>query len=229
MTANEIIYAIREKLKAYTDDTRYTNGYLMFLINLKRSLFIRREYNQFQRTIDVDTLQSICMDIEAVDESECPDCGELGGCQIYRTVEKLPKRIELHNRQVITRIAPLGVANKPFTIVSRNRFIYAGEAKHEATFVFATVHDNGYIYLKSKQRYHQGLDKITVTQLFENPDDASAFNCNNETCYDLDTTEYPCKQWMVDLIITEIVKELAMLKELPSDVLNNAKDDTVTV
>lgn len=222
MTANEIIYAIREKLKAYTDDTRYTDDYLMFLTNLKRAIFVRREYNQLQRSIDPDILQTICMDIEAVNESDCPECYSTEGCQIYRTVLELPSRIELHNRQVVTRIAPVGIKSQPFSIVSRTRFVYSDSPN----FIFATVHDNGHVYLKSTERYHQGFDKISVTQLFENPDDVMEFECTGQ-CYDPETSKYPVKKWMADLIISEITKELASLKELPADTVNNAKDETM--
>jgi DNA-directed RNA polymerase subunit K/omega len=52
MTPIEIIFAIREKLKEYVDDTRYTNRYLLKLVDLKRAVLIRQQYNQIQRSID---------------------------------------------------------------------------------------------------------------------------------------------------------------------------------
>lgn len=227
MTANEIIYAIREKLKAYTDDSRYTNSYLMFLVNLKRGLYIRREYNQLQRTIDNEVLQQICMNIQEVNNTECPECDEFTSdeCTLLRTDKPLPKTVELHNRNKINRIGPVGTFDIPFSIVSRNRLIYSGEGKYESRIVFATVHSNGYIYLKSKSSSVNGIERISVTALFENPDDVSLFDCTDNNCYDPEKDDYPVKSWMVDVIISDIVNELAQLKQIPADELNNAKDD----
>lgn len=227
MTANEIIYAIREKLKAYTDDSRYTNSYLMFLVNLKRGLYIRREYNQLQRTIDNEVLQQICMNIQEVDYSECPECEEFisDGCTLLRTDKPLPRTVELHNRNKITRIGPIGTFDRPFSLVSRNRMVYSGEGKYEERTVFATVHSNGYIYMKSKSSSANGIERISVTALFEDPDDVKDFECSGNKCYNPETDQYPVKSWMVDVIITDIVSELAKLKQIPEDELNNAKDD----
>ena len=229
MTATEIIYAIREKLKAYTDDTRYTDAYLFFLINLKRALYIRREYNQQQRKIDQEVLQTICMELEEVDSSVCPECSEIGcgECEVIRTVKKLPNTIELHNRQTILKVSPIGVFDRPFSWVDINRIPYVGEGKNENKFVFATYHSNGHIYLKSKLNFYRSLTHISVTALFENPDDISKFQCsptNNTPCFDFNNTQYPVEGWMADIIISDIVQELARLKQIPEDDTNDAKD-----
>jgi len=225
MTATEIIYAIREKLKSYTDDTRYTDSYLYFLMNLKRALFIRREYNQLQRTIDAEVLQTICIPLEEVDTSECPECAP--GCDtrtVVRTTLRLPKTIELHNRNTITKISPVGVYERPINFITMERMPYAGESKYENNFVFAALHSDGYLYFKSNSSSIRNLETVTVTALFENPDDVSKFKCNGTTCYNTTDYEFPVKAWMVDIIIAEIVQELANLKQLPADTKNDARE-----
>lgn len=226
MTATEIIYAIREKLNAYTDDSKYKDEYLMFLINLKRAAYIRREYNQLQRTFDTDILQSICMELEEVDSSVCLECQEIGcdNCQVIRTVKKVPNTIELHSRSSIIKVSPMGVFDKPFSLVNMFKMPYAGDGKYEDKYVFASVHPNGHIYLKSKQNFYRSLGYINVIALFENPDDVAEFKCNGADCYSNIESNYPIEGWMVDFIITEIVNELANLKQLPTDVTNDAKD-----
>lgn len=227
MKTNELIYAIREKLKSYTDDTKYTDDWILYLIRLKRAVLLRREYNQLQRTIDAEVLQTICVPLTSVDESECPDCYSLSTpeCFITRTQSKIPSSIELHNRSTIIKVAPVGRFDKPFSIVSKAGFIYAGESKYEKNIVFATLDTDGYIYLKSRNPFYRSLEAVTVTLLMDNPEDAHAFQCNGVACYDNTNDEYPLKAWMADIIIMEIVNELANLKQIPTDSLNNAKDD----
>jgi hypothetical protein len=230
MTATEIIYAIREKLKAYTDDTKYTDAYIFFLINLKRALYIRREYNQQQRKIDQEVAQTICMELEEVDSSVCPECQELSSneCSVIRTVLKLPNTIELHNRQTILKISSIGVFDKPFSLIDINRMPYIGESRYENKFIYAAYHSNGYIYLKSSLNFIRTLTHISVTALFENPDDISKFQCSptdNTPCFDFENTNYPIEGWMADVVISDIVQELSRLKGIPEDNTNNAKDD----
>jgi hypothetical protein len=232
MTATEIIYAIREKLKAYTDDTRYTDAYLYFLVNLKRSVYLRREYNQLQKTIDSQVLQTICMELEETSKSICPECySGCEDCTVIRTVKKLPKVLELHSRSTITKIGTTGVFSRPINLITMDRLSYIGDDKHEKNAIFAGLHSNGHIYFKSKSTTYRTLEYVDVTALFENPDDIAEFKCktsdNGETvnCYDPTETEYPAQAWMVDLLILDIVRELATLKQIPEDTLNNAKDD----
>jgi hypothetical protein len=226
MTATEIIYAVREKLKAYTDDARYTDSYLMYLVNLKRAVYIRREYNQLQRTFDSDILQSFCMELEEVDSSVCPECATCEDCTVIRTVLPVPNTIELHSRASIIRISPVGVYDKPFSLISMGRMPYAGEGKYENKYVFAALHPNGHMYFKSSSSSYRGLQYVSVTALIENPDDLADFECNGANCYNPDKDEYPAEAWMVDTMITDIVKELANLKQIPEDLTNDAKEAT---
>jgi hypothetical protein len=226
MRTDELIYAIREKLKAYTDDTRYTDDWIMYLIRLKRAVLIRREYNQLQRVIDSEVLQTICIPLNTIDPSDCPECYTLSTpeCFITRTALKIPASIELHNRSSIVSVAPVGKFDRPFSLISKQRMIYAGESKYEHNTVFATLSTDKHIYLKSKNEFYKSLEAVAVTMLMDNPDDATIYQCSGMACYDVKQDDYPLKAWMADVIIQEIVKELANLKQIPEDDTNDAKD-----
>lgn len=229
MNLYEIIYAIREGLKEYTDDTKYTDDYLMYLVRLKRASYIRREYSVLNRIVDQDISQTFCMALELVSDTECPECEfDIDDCEVVRTAQKLPYPIELHNKSMIMRVAPIGVLKSKFDFVSRERAIFAGEGEFEKNAVFAFLHSNGHIYLKSKKSFYKSLDAITVTAVLENPEEVTLFKgCGgpNTPCYTLDKDRYPVKNWMIDLIIKEIINELARMKSLPEDNLNNSNDD----
>lgn len=229
MNLYEIVYAIREGLKEYTDDTKYTDDYLMYLVRLKRASFIRREYSVLNRIIDQDIAQTICMPLELVSDSECPECNfDTDDCEVVRTKDVLPYTIELHNRSLLIRVAPIGVFKHRFELVSRERIVYAGDGAFEQNAVFAFLHSNGHIYLKSKKSFFKSLDAISATGVFEDPLSLSRFKgCGSpdSPCYKADTDKYPIKTWMVDLIISEIINELSRLKQIPEDTLNNSNDD----
>jgi len=229
MNVQDIIYTIREGLKEYTDDSRYTDDYIMYLVRIKRAALIRREYSNLQRTIDQETLQTICMALEEVEDSDCPDClSDCSDCKIVRTVDKMPFTIELHNRSSITRVAFTQKSSAKINLVSRDKIIYAGEGPFEKRAVFAYLDNDGHIYLKSKVSSYKSKETISVTSLLDNPDDAAMFTgCNNnfDSCYDVLTSRYPMKSWMTETIIKTIISELASLKPLPADTVNNSNDD----
>ena len=230
MNVFEIVYAIREGLKEYTDDTKYTDDYLLYLVRLKRGFFLRREYNNIQKIVDQEISQTICMALELVSDSECPDCGfEVDDCEVVRTIKKLPDTIELSNKNIILRVAPIGVMKNKFELITRERSVFAGEGTYEKNNVYAFYHSNGHIYLKSKKNFYKSLDAISVTAVFENPFDVNDFKCgpNNSTvCYDPENDKYPIKAWMTDIVIKEIISDLAKTKNIPEDTQNNSNDDT---
>jgi hypothetical protein len=227
MKTNEIIYAIREGLKEYVDDTKYTDDYLMYLVRLNRAVFIRREYNNQQRIIDTEIIQNIFMDVEEVDDEECGKyifCNN--GCSLIRTVKPIPFTLELHNKNLIMSIrsAERNVTI-PFNIITPEKAIYAGEGQYEKKQIFAIPHSDGHIYFKSKHNIHRGLEAVIVSAVFENPDDAAQFKCGTKPCYDIVEDRYPCKAWMEALIINTVIEKLAPLKSLPRDEVNNSNDD----
>lgn len=228
MNIYEIIYAIKEAIKEYTDDTKYTDDYLVYLVRLKRGFFLRREYNVAQRIVDQEISQTICMPLNLVEDTECPECWfDTDDCEVVRTIDPLPNTLELTNKNLILRVAPIGVMKRKFDLVSREKAVYAGEGNYEKNTIFAFYHSNGHIYLKSKTDFYKSMDAISVTAVFDNPMDAEKFKCGGDTaCWDSTIDSYPIKEWMTDLIIKEIIRDIILTKSIPEDETNNANDDT---
>jgi hypothetical protein len=227
-TLNEIAYDILTTAKPYlSDDTRVTIDHVKYWIRVQRALLIRNELNKF-RTIDEDIKQTLCIDVVNVDRSEC--CDIPLGCNIVRTTEKIPTTIELHTRPAITRVASVDMIDKPFTFVDRNRVPYVGSGKFDNKLIYAFLH-NGYIYIYSKNILVNGLSKIIVEGVFENPEDLSQFNnCISEEdkCYS-DDMRYPVKEWMIPYMKDYVLKSnlaIAIESEIKTgDTQNNSKSD----
>ena len=216
MTVNEVIFAIREKLKEYVDDTRFTDTYLVKLVDLKRALLIRQQYNQIQRSVDNQLEQLLVLPLEEVDSSDTP---EEQTEFITRSKVRIPKVIELHHRNLIQRIATVGKLDKPINVVSMRRFIYIGQDEFEVDSTYAAIDEQGYIYIKSLKNEEVNYNNISIRAIFESP-----LNLAKEGDT-LDTFEYPANIHMIDTIINMIVQELANIKSLPTDNENNSSDD----
>lgn len=226
MLLKEIIYRIREQIKEGFDDSKVTDDYLANLFNTKRAFFIRREYNQIQRSIDNDVKQTIVMGLEDAEAEDC-DCGFAD--EVLRTIQRVPHTIELHNANLITRIASPDHLAAPFSFISVDRAPFAGKNTFTKHHIFTYLHSNGHIYLfrRDKKEDFRSLEYISVTGVFDNPIDIVSFidPITLQPYFNYETDNYPVKQWMVDFVIQEIVRELNGLKAVPEDMDNNAADN----
>ena len=121
MTAIEIIYAIREKLKEYVDDTKFTDDYLLYLVDMKRTFFIQQKYNNIRRPINEQLIQTFIIDMEESDITDSPT--HLLDETIIKSKVKVPNMVTLHHRNMLERVATHGKLDKPINIVSRKRFV----------------------------------------------------------------------------------------------------------
>lgn len=223
---NEIIYDIRESLKAYTDDSEVDNRHLVYLINTKRAKYLRQDLNNMQKTVDLSIQQTFCLGLEEVSANECGvslDCDK-----IVRTTKPLPKAIELALAPAITSIKPVNRLSLPFNFISKAKAPYVVHAPF-GNSIYAFLDTDNHVYFISKSVVHKLIDCISVSGIFENPLDLISYknccNCPEEeaACYDEDK-EYPLQPHYVDLIKAEIVNDLLRLKKLPEDTENDSTE-----
>lgn len=227
MTAQELIYALREKLKEYVDDTRFTNDFLLFLIDMKRTTFIQQKYNNIQRSVNEQLVQTFVLDVVESDVSDSPTTNPLDETIMKSTV-KVPSIITLHHRNLVERIATHGKLDRPVNIVSRKRFIYSGNGDFDQDQIFATIDGDNYLLLKSNNDEDFTYEKISISAVLERPLDVLGVDSINNG-QKLSTFIYPISREIADIVINSIVQELAQVKSLPADQENNSNDDaTIT-
>jgi len=226
MKLNKLIYDVREATKEYMDDTEVSNRYIAYLLNIKRSKYLRQELNNMQRTTDSTTIQTLTVKLEEVDSS---DCGLQGVCEkIMRSCKKLPDPLALHTKNGITRVASLNKMSKPFNFVTREKVIYAQDAPFPNS-IYTFLHDDGYLYVTSQNNAINLLECISVTGVWEDPTDLSRFSVccsceeNNSACYNEDS-EYPIQPHLIDGIRREVIAEILQMKQIPEDKENNGED-----
>lgn len=224
-TISELVYDVREALKLYSDDVEISNRYIIYLYNIKRGKYLRRELNRLQRNTDNSALQTFCIKLEEVSASECDVNFE---CEkILRSTTPIPTPIDLNHTPALTKVKPTTVISKPFNFISKDRIPYV--AGSPTTGVYAFLDPSGYIYVYSKSDLRL-LDCLTVTGVFQDPLELKNFpaccNCSVEEnpCYDDATTEYPLQSHFIDIIRNEIVQELALRTQIKEDTVNDATE-----
>ena len=226
MLISKLIYDVRTAIRDTVDDSKFSDRYLIYLYNLKRSKYLRNDANNLQKLIDNSILQKFCMELEEVTVNECGldyECGT-----IMRTVETIPIPLELHLRSAITEVKPSVKITKPFNFVNKERAVWSQYSPF-AESIYAFLDVDNYIYLVSKSETVKMIDCITVTGIFEDPLELQNYkNCcgcdDAKPCFDENETEYPLQAHHIDAVRLEIVRDLIGTMRLPEDEINDAND-----
>jgi hypothetical protein len=146
MTISKLVYDVRTAIRDTVDDTRFSDKYIIYLYNLKRSKYLRNDANNLQKLIDTSILQKFCMDMEEVSINECGldyDCDT-----IMRSKTTIPLPLELHLKSAITEIKPSVKITKPFNFVNKERAIWSQYSPF-AESIYAFLDIDKKIYLIS--------------------------------------------------------------------------------
>lgn len=222
MTLNEAIYNIRGGIRDYADDSSIDNREIIFELNSQRAIWLTNEYNKPRKGISPFVVQPLCMEVELADADEC-DCAD-SGCFVMRTKLQLPRTIILKSGLAITRVSGVNILNQSFDFVSMDKAINSGSNRFtKSNSIYAFLHPNGHIYIKSYNKMVKMLDCIIVHAILENPLDAQKFN-TDEYCFDYDST-YPFdlagNRYVYEMIVNRFLKQLGV----PEDIINNANDE----
>lgn len=227
MILSKIIYDIREGINQYQDDSEIDDRHIIHLFNIKRAKYLRQELNNLQRSIDISIIQTFCETLEEVSINECNldfVCGK-----ILRTKRPVPQTLELHLAPAITAVKPTNITSLPFNFLPKERALYHQFSPFKNS-IYSFLNDDGYIYLVSESNALKLIECITVSGIFEDPLELSAFNnccgCTTpQSCFDENTTNYPLQSHYIDLIKAEVIAEYIGKLKLPEDKNNNANDD----
>lgn len=224
-TLNQLIFSALNTVRSRTNITEpISQEIVAFHIKNVRAQLIKQDSNKGY-TADSYIIQELpCVEITQVDKGEC--C-EVTGCTIYRTVNKIPSTIELHHKQLITRIGSIDKTQPAFDFIDYAMVPYIGESRFTKSRpkVF-TMNNNGYYYFILPDHL-EGLEKISIQGVFEDPMALAGFStCEGNACYSAEDTPYPVKAWMVptltEMVVKMFIKPQAQALQDPS---NNSKFD----
>lgn len=225
-TLNEIAYDLLTIVRPQlSDDTDIEIRQIKFWIRNQRALWLRNELNR-KRTIDEDVIQTICAEIEEVDASDC--CDITINCPTLRTKKKIPKTIELHNKNAIVKVGPINRKGKPFSYIDYTRVPWVGNGRFNQHLLYAFLYDE-YIHVLTNNPVYQNLKAIVIRGVFEDPAEIAGFrSCTtDQPCYS-DDDEYPIKTWMIPALKDAILKGNLMIEaqaEVQADDSNDARSD----
>ena len=219
MTLDEIAYNILNLVRGGRSSTgeHISIEQIKFNIKYYRAMLIRRDFAR-NGSITRHLEQSLkCIKLEKIDASKC--CALPVQCDVYASVEKLPKTVRMNFKDAITHVSDVtGINTIPLVDAITVQWLPYDKYTKSAKRAYM-IEDTLYVYNAN------GLEFINVRGVFEDPEELRMFDCDGVDCYDSDS-EFPLPMDMVQIITQGIMSgELQMLAGTTSDTSNdNAQD-----
>jgi hypothetical protein len=205
-----------------SDDSKLSDRFIYAKVGSARALLIKREIDKKRQVSDwiVQTIK--CFELEPAKINECP-CAVPPGCNVLKSINKVPKPIQSAigpELEFVTTMDGDTLYSKTNWVKRRYK---EGDkyTKHKPEYLIK----DDYLFLIQTKKL---LKFITIGGVFENPIDAAyADTCSNLECTHPYDQEFPIDGHLIDAVIQMASQELLQIfKAIPSDVENNATEDT---
>lgn len=217
----DLIYMVSDEVKSISDDSIITEDHIKFLLQKYRAFLIFQKYKDIKKEIPTSAYQTICLDLEISRDLDGIVCANE---KYLKSTKKVPALMKVGNPMIYPYKS---YYNGNITFISRERMKYVGYNKYLKNIIYCSLAPSGYLYFKSNNPQALYLEKVNFTGVFENPEEAAALSCINDTnttCDILDV-EFPIEESMIPMLIESVVKELTGVNYRPEDASNNASDD----
>lgn len=142
MKTKEMVYMCLDLCKEFSDDSSFTEEHVVFLLNKFRAMVLRQEYERLKKESSIENKQSICLDLEAVNENINNPCGE----PMLRSVQTIPTTLEFSQPQVSTISL---FSNPKMVYVTPEKLKYVNVNKFLRNIIYCALAPDGHIYMKS--------------------------------------------------------------------------------
>ena len=195
ITLNEIAYSVAETVGKPYDEAflnRVRSG-----IHYYRSLLIKRDIDRNPGFIPPQFVQRLsCVEMQSVDIAQCPDV--VIGCNVCRTVNKVPTLVRLADRLAITFVGTIDL-QKNYSLIELDRVPYQRHGLYTGSLPYAFFLDD-YLYL-----VNACPKSITIAGIFEDPTSLVSFvTCDGAQAFTFDDP-YPIPRDMVQQLIQSML------------------------
>ncbi len=210
MKKSELIYDIKEAVRAYSNDAKITNAYILHLIDTIRAKYIRQHQRKNPGESKLKFMQTLILNTELVDRSYTTDLTV--DVTILRTAKALPSLIgRTFLRDVIVR--PVDRINQEIEYMDKFRAILG----NSPNFIYSYIDDDMYMYFVNKyDSLHKQLSKVAISAILETPEAIVDIN-------GLDTSleDYPITESLWTLMKPELLDYVYKILQIPVDQIDD--------
>lgn len=219
ITLRKIVYDISELLNIESDDSRFSEDHIAYMVHNKRNALMKNYMAKLNKEFPKAAIQSLCMSLEQDDN--CFD-----DQTVVKSILKLPSTLNNTGRSNIIRAYGKNMHFiKNMNIIDYVRLPYVKHGKFNSKQVYIAVDPDDYLIIYNTDDRHLLMEDIRIEGIFEDPEEAYNLSCE-ENEKDFWDTPYPLESALVDMLKTEVVKELTTKYKVPTDEINDGEDIT---
>lgn len=223
-TYREAIYMCLDLLKGMSDDFTYTEDHVAYLLDKFRALLLKQRYgNDPKKHVPYSNYQSLKVTFNNSNEIK----------SVIKSDNQIPYMLQVGIPRIITPNE--FYYDYKFEFTSRERLPFVGNNKFTAMISYCAISEDNYVLFKTKPTQWVNVDTIKITPaeftivgIFENPREVTDENSFNEGTNELDRN-IPIEEGLITTLIEMVVKELAGSMYIPSDDINNNRDDKASL
>lgn len=215
-TFKELVYMVLDELKLYSDDSKFTEDHIIFLLNKYRAFILKQRYSDIKKVIPESNYQDICLELTAISE---PEDIPIEGEALLKSTVKVPLLFTFGLKRIYTDSYYKG----DITFITKERMRYTGYNKYLSNIVYCSISSDEHLYFKFNSKKFLNTLKIRLYGLFQDCIHASELQCDKEC--DLLNRNFPLEDTLIPSVIELTVKELLGAEYRPEDKQNNSSDD----
>lgn len=220
-TNGEIVSRIINTLRALSKDSRLSRRYVLKTLQNKAKFFIAQKLNDKSLFRENNLFKALdCLEMKKIDVYKC-DILEFRACKkLMRSKCKLPELIYSKYGASILEVTSIDgeYLFRPITL-SQYR-INKSRAGNDINQQFFYLKD-GYLYLPDSDVKLVSVYLLTL-DLF---DKEQCSNCSSEKCKSIWEFEFPIPDKLLEVVVSETLKELSMNRQIQEDQNPNMQDN----
>ena len=229
-TYREAIYMCLDLLKGMSDDFTYTEEHIAYLIDKFRALLLKQRYgNDPKKHVPYSNYQTLEVKFNPTSPSK-----------MIKSNNQIPYMLQLGIPRIVT--SDEDYYNYKFELTSRERLPFVGNNKYTRMITYCAINEDNHVIIPNKESYWEaptieppvynylGPKSFNLVGIFENPReimDEISFN-ESSTTDELDRN-IPIEESLITTLIEMVVKELAGSMYIPTDDINNNRDDKASL
>jgi len=223
MTLRELVFICLDELKlSASDDSFFNESHIRFLLNKWRARLLKQEYDTNKnKKVSESAYQTICLDLEDSNPLGLDiNCGEF----YRRSIKAIPSLLQAVGDPILS--AGDFFSNDRIVYVTRQKMRFTGYNRWLKNIIYAALGTDNKLYLSSRNSQFKYLEKIQFTGVFEDAEKAMELSCEkNEGSCDIMDQTYPFEDYLVPVLVYNVVKELLGAAYRPLDSYNDNTDN----
>ena len=217
-TLKELIYDVREKYNAYSDDQNLSDEHIAFIIGNIRNMLLKQQMSNLKRSVPREALQLICLNLQK--DTQCFD-----EFDVLKSVRSIPATLDNTGRSDLYKVhAPGSRFVKNINIVDYNRLPFLHADKYNKKQLFVAVDHHSDLIAYNTAGTHLLLEKVQVEGVFENPEEAYKLACDYDPSIPFEDVQYPIDATVIFPLTQQVAQELLLKYKIPADKINDGED-----